>query len=85
MCHILWIVGRRQEQDFVNCHRMLNRSLERPTGYARAASSLIQCAPKISNSDQGSQFTRGEFTGVLLREEITISMDGRVRGATTYL
>lgn len=35
--------------------------------------------PEIFNSDQGSQFTSGAFTGVLAREGITISMDGRGR------
>ena len=35
--------------------------------------------PEIFNSDQGSQFTSAAFTGVLKREEITISMDGRGR------
>lgn len=35
--------------------------------------------PDIFNSDQGSQFTSEAFTGVLLREGITISMDGRGR------
>ena len=35
--------------------------------------------PEVFNSDQGSQFTSDEFTGVLKREEITISMDGRGR------
>jgi len=35
--------------------------------------------PEIFNSDQGSQFTSNAFTGVLLRERITISMDGRGR------
>lgn len=35
--------------------------------------------PAIFNSDQGSQFTSDAFTGVLLREGITISMDGRGR------
>lgn len=35
--------------------------------------------PEIFNSDQGSQFTSAEFTGVLKREEIEISMDGRGR------
>lgn len=35
--------------------------------------------PEIFNSDQGSQFTSEAFTGVLKREEITISMDGRGR------
>ena len=35
--------------------------------------------PEIFNTDQGSQFTSTAFTGVLLREEIAISMDGRGR------
>ena len=35
--------------------------------------------PEIFNSDQGSQFTSDAFTGVLKRENITISMDGRGR------
>ncbi len=35
--------------------------------------------PDIFNSDQGSQFTSDRFTGVLLNEKITISMDGRGR------
>jgi putative transposase len=34
-------------------------------------------APEIFNTDQGSQFTSAEFTGLLLRNEIRISMDGR--------
>jgi putative transposase len=33
--------------------------------------------PDIFNTDQGSQFTSEAFTGVLLREEIAISMDGK--------
>ena len=33
--------------------------------------------PEIFNTDQGSQFTRIDFTGVLKREEISISMDGK--------
>ena len=33
--------------------------------------------PNIFNSDQGSQFTSMAFTGVLHREKIAISMDGR--------
>ena len=33
--------------------------------------------PEIFNTDQGSQFTSTAFTGVLKREEIAISMDGR--------
>ena len=35
--------------------------------------------PEIFNSDQGSQFTSDAFTGVLEREGIVISMDGRGR------
>jgi putative transposase len=35
--------------------------------------------PKIFNTDQGSQFTSYDFTGVLKEAEITISMDGRGR------
>ena len=33
--------------------------------------------PEIFNSDQGAQFTGLEFTGVLIRENIAISMDGK--------
>ena len=35
--------------------------------------------PEIFNSDQGAQFTSGEFTGVLKQRGIQISMDGRRR------
>jgi len=35
--------------------------------------------PEIFNTDQGSQFTSFEFTGVLKEAEIKISMDGRGR------
>ena len=35
--------------------------------------------PDIFNSDQGSQFTSNTFTGVLQREGIAISMDGKGR------
>lgn len=35
--------------------------------------------PEIFNSDQGSQFTSDSFTGVLIENGITISMDGRGR------
>lgn len=35
--------------------------------------------PEIFNSDQGSQFTSDVFTGVLIENGITISMDGRGR------
>ena len=32
--------------------------------------------PEIFNTDQGSQFTGAAFTGVLMKNEIAISMDG---------
>ena len=39
----------------------------------------IHGRPEIFNTDQGSQFTSEAFTGVLIREGIDISMDGRGR------
>ena len=33
--------------------------------------------PEIVNTDQGSQFTGTDFTGVLIKNEIAISMDGK--------
>ena len=33
--------------------------------------------PEIFNTDQGSQFTSVDFTGLLLENEIKISMDGK--------
>jgi len=36
-------------------------------------------SPDIFNTDQGSQFTSFDFTGVLGRAEVAISMDGRGR------
>ena len=35
--------------------------------------------PEIFNTDQGSQFTSGDFTGMLVGAGIRISMDGRGR------
>jgi putative transposase len=35
--------------------------------------------PEIFNTDQGSQFTSDDFTGILKRHEVTISMDGKGR------
>ena len=35
--------------------------------------------PEIFNTDQGSQFTSIDFTGILKGAEVTISMDGRGR------
>ena len=39
----------------------------------------LHSKPEIFNTDQGSQFTSAAFTGMLQREEIAISMDGRGR------
>jgi putative transposase len=39
----------------------------------------IYGTPEIFNTDQGSQFTSECFTGVLIKNGITISMDGRGR------
>lgn len=33
--------------------------------------------PEIFNTDQGSQFTSNDFTGVLLKHAVAISMDGK--------
>ncbi len=33
--------------------------------------------PEIFNTDQGSQFTGAAFTGVLIKNDIAISMDGK--------
>jgi len=42
-------------------------------------------SPQIFNTDQGSQFTGAAFTGVLIDNEIAISMDGRGAGGTMCL
>ena len=42
-------------------------------------SALTAYQPTIFNTDQGSQFTSLEFTGILERHRIAISMDGRGR------
>jgi putative transposase len=40
---------------------------------------LQTAIPHIANSDQGSQFTGSGYTGILLANNIKISMDGRGR------
>ena len=60
-----WRISNTMEANF--CVDCLEEALQRyPT-------------PEIFNSDQGAQFTAEEFTGVLKREGVTISMDGRGR------
>ncbi|HBW74047.1 MAG TPA: IS3 family transposase [Candidatus Magasanikbacteria bacterium] len=47
---------------------------------ARALKSALgKAIPEIHNSDQGSQFTSMEYTGLLTANNIQISMDGRGR------
>ena len=60
---LAWRVSISMEADF--CVEALEEALAR---YGK---------PEIFNTDQGSQFTSQAFTGVLLREKIAISMDGR--------
>ena len=40
---------------------------------------MIYGFPKIHNSDQGSQYTSDDYTGILLANNIQISMDGKGR------
>ena len=49
--------------------------------FCRAAleDALMIARPEIHNSDQGSQFTAEEYTGILKRHNVQISMDGRGR------
>jgi putative transposase len=64
--HILaWRLSNTMDASF--CVEALNDALAR---YGK---------PDIFNTDQGSQFTSFDFTGVLKAVEITISMDGRGR------
>lgn len=58
-----WRVSITLEADF--CVEALEEALAR---YGR---------PEIFNTDQGSQFTGDAFTGLLMRNQIAISMDGK--------
>ena len=60
-----WEVSVTMESDF--CVSSLERALRL---YGR---------PEIFNTDQGSQYTGNDFTGVLKDHQITISMDGKGR------
>src|SRR5664280_680654 len=42
-----------------------------------AAEPAVDVKPNIFNTDQGSQFTGAAFTGVLIKNGIAISMDGK--------
>ena len=64
--HVLaWRLSNTMDASF--CVDALNEALAR---YGK---------PEIFNTDQGSQFTSVDFTGVLKAAEIAISMDGRGR------
>ena len=60
-----WRVSNTMEADF--CIEALEEALER---FGK---------PEIFNTDQGSQFTSPQFTGVLRAADVRISMDGRGR------
>ncbi len=40
---------------------------------------MSQSRPKIFNTDQGSQFTNREITGLLKSQDVAISLDGKGR------
>ena len=60
-----WRLSNTMHSDF--CVEALEEALER---YGK---------PEIFNTDQGSQFTSGEFTDVLKGAQVKISMDGKGR------
>lgn len=62
---LAWRLSITLEDDF--CVEALQEAIDR---YGK---------PKIFNTDQGSQFTGGDFTGLLVKNGIAISMDGKGR------
>ncbi len=61
---LAWDISTTMDTDF--CIRTLENALK-------------TSKPEIFNSDQGSQFTSNDFTGILEKEGIRISMDGKGR------
>lgn len=57
----------------------LSNTLHSPFCVEALEMALQHGKPEIFNTDQGSQFTSEAFTGVLLENDIRISMDGRGR------
>jgi putative transposase len=57
-----WRLSNTLDADF--CVEELQEALKKGT-------------PEIFNTDQGSQFTGNEFTGLLKKHGVTISMDGK--------
>jgi len=64
-CVLSWRISTTLDRGF--CIDALNEALEK---YGR---------PEIFNTDQGSQYTSDEFTGILRDRGIRISMDGKGR------
>jgi putative transposase len=62
---LAWRLSNTLDADF--CGEALEEALSR---YGR---------PEIFNTDQGSQFTSDDFTGILKDHEIMVSMDGKGR------
>jgi putative transposase len=58
----------------------LSNTLDADFCVAALEEALSRCGrPEIFNTDQGSQFTSGDFIGTLKRQGIMISMDGKGR------
>ena len=57
----------------------LSETLETSFCARALRSALTRAVPEMHNSDQGSQFTSQEYTGILRAKDIRISMDGRGR------
>jgi len=57
----------------------LSDTLEEGFVITALESALKTAIPYIANSDQGSQYTGHRYTGILLENEVKISMDGRGR------
>ena len=60
---LAWQLSNTMQNEF--CVDTLNRALNQYD------------TPEIFNTDQGSQFTSNEFTGLLLSNNIKVSMDGK--------
>ena len=66
---LAWRLSNTMEARF--CVEALQEALE------------LHGVPEVFNTDQGSQFTSRDFTGVLEARGVAISMDGRVAGSIT--
>jgi len=57
----------------------LDQSLEMPFVVKAVEEALCIAEPEIFNSDQGSHFTSEQYTDLLVKRDIKISMDGKKR------